>query len=314
MAIGSGLAAQFGFGLETTVGTAVTVDHFAEFSSENMQAAVQRIESSGLRAGRRTRHAWAEGTRQVGGTVNFELVNNDVGLLFQAALGTVTTTTSPGGPPYLHTFTPGDLPSLTVQLGKPDVAGTVQPYTYNGCFVESWELAANPGEMATMAMTFTGWDETTGTALESASYPSLVRFTYAHGSLSVGGSAVCVDDVVVRGNNGLNVYHQICSTSSGLPTIREAAMRDYSGAATADFSSLTQYQRFRDGAEAALSLVFTASTGAVLSITGNVRFDGESPVVSGPETLKQPIPFVFTSITSDASVLTVALTNTDSTP
>lgn len=313
MAVTSGLAAQFGYGLETTVGTAVTVDHFAEFTDESMGLEIQRIESAGLRI-RRTNHAWASGTRQATGTVNFELVNNDLGLLWRAAMGSVTTTTSPGGPPYLHTFTPGDLPSLTLQVGKPDVAGTVRPYSYNGCRVSSWELSANPNEFVRMSMSFVGWDETTGTSLESASYPSVIRFTYAHGSLSVGGSGVCVDNVSVTGDNRLDIQHKICATNPGLPTIREADRRVYGGTATADFESLTQYQRFVDGAEAALALTFTASTGAVLSITGNVRFDGETPKVTGPALLKQPFPFVFTSITSDATAISVALTNTDAAP
>lgn len=313
MAVTSGLAAQFGYGLETTVGTAVTVDHFAEFTDESMGVEIQRIESRGLRV-RRTNHAWAAGTRQATGSVNFELVNNDLGLLWRAAMGSVTTTTSPGGPPYLHTFTPGDLPSLALQVGKPDVAGTVQPFTYNGCRVSTWELSANPNEFVTMAMSFVGWDETTGTSLASVDYPSVIRFTYAHGSLSVGGSAVCVDDVSVAGDNQLDIQHKICATNVGLPTIREAGRRVYNGSATADFESLTQYQRFVNGAEAALALTFTASTGAILSITGNVRFDGETPKVTGPELLKQPFPFVFTSITSDATAITVSLTNTDSAP
>lgn len=313
MSVTSGLAAQFGYGLETTVGTAVTVDHFAEFTDETMGVEIQRIESAGLRI-RRTNHAWAPGTRQATGRVNFELVNNDLGLLWRAAMGSVTTTTSPGGPPYLHTFTPGDLPTLTVQVGKPDVSGTVQPFSYNGCRVASWELGANPNEFVKMGVDFVGWDETTGTTLASTSYPDLIRFTYAHGSLTVGGSAVCVDNVSVTGDNKLDIQHKICATNPGLPTIREADRRVYGGTATADFESLTQYQRFVNGTEAALSLVFTASTGAILSITGNVRFDGETPKVTGPALLKQPFPYVFTSITSDAAAITVALTNTDSAP
>ena len=51
-----------------------------------------------------------------------------------------------------------------------------------------------------------------------------------------------------------------------------------------------------------------------LTIAGNIRFTGETPVVSGPEILEQPLPFVFTSATSDAAAITATLVNTDSTP
>jgi hypothetical protein len=69
-----------------------------------------------------------------------------------------------------------------------------------------------------------------------------------------------------------------------------------------------------NGAEAALSLAFDAGTGAKLTIAGNVRFDGSTPNVSGPELLEQALPFKFVSVTSDAAAFTVTLENADATP
>lgn len=310
MAVGSGLAAQVGFIVETTAGTRQTPTSFVEFNQESLQLSIERIERRGLKAGRRLRHAWAVGTRQVGGQINFDLSAETVGTLFKAAIGSVATTASGSG--YLHTFTPGDLPSLSVQVGKPDVGGTVRPFDYVGCRVNSFELAANPNEFATMQLDLVGEDELLDGTTATATYSQSTFFTFANGKLEIAGSEVCVDSATVSGNNNLAVYHEICSSKAGKPTIREADYRDYGGTLAADFRDLTAYNRYVQGTEATLTLEFDAGTNAKLTVTGNVRFDGETPTVSGPEILKQALPFVFVSGTSDAATFTVTLDNTDS--
>jgi hypothetical protein len=77
---------------------------------------------------------------------------------------------------------------------------------------------------------------------------------------------------------------------------------------------MTAYNRFRNGTEAALSLVFEASTSQKLTITGNVRFDGQTPNVTGPTILEQVLPFKFVSATSDTAAFSVELINSDATP
>jgi hypothetical protein len=312
MAVGSGLAAQVGFVVETTAGTRAVPTSFVEFNSESLQLAIERIERRGLKAGRRLRHGWAVGTRQAAGQVAFDLSAETVGVLWRACLGAVTSTTSGSG--RLHTFTPGDLPSMTVQVGKPDVTGTVRAFDYVGCRVNSFELSASPNEFVTMSLDLVGEDELLNQSLASASYSQSKFFTYVNGKLEIAGSEVCVDNVSVTGSNGLAVYHQICSTAAGKPTIKEADFRDYGGTFTADFKNLTDYQRYVNGTEAALTLEFDAGTNAKLTITGNVRFDGETPTVGGPEIVKQTMPFVFVSGTSDAATFQVALLNTDTNP
>lgn len=311
MAIGSGVLAQFGWAIETTSGTRQTPVDFAEFNSESLALSINRIERMGLRAGRRVSYGWSAGTQQVEGSIEFDLSVNTVGSLWRACLGAVSTT---GSGTYTHTFTPGDLPSLTVQIGRPFTSGTVQPFDYVGCRVQSWELTGNPNEFARVSLDLVGEDEDTGQSLASASYGQGNFFTFAHGELNIASSEVCIDSVSVTGANNLDVYHKICSTNPGFPTIREAGMRDYGGTFTADFESLTAYNRFVNGTEAALSLTFEVSTTQKLTITGNVRFDGTTPNVPGAEVLKNTLPFKFTSSTSDAAAITVELINSDSTP
>src|SRR5882757_7032538 len=167
MAIPSGLAAQFMLAEESTYGTAVTPNRTYEFRDESLKLDAARIESSALRSGARVQRSdrWVAGKKSVGGDATFELANKSMGLLFKHALGGVATTQPDniGNPTvYDHTFTPGDFPtSLTAQVGRPDVSGTVRAFTYSGCRVTDWELACAVNEIATLKTTYLGQNEDT---------------------------------------------------------------------------------------------------------------------------------------------------------
>lgn len=141
----SGLSAQVGWSAEDTWGVPKTVTTFQRLVSESMTREDERIESAGIIAGRRvlTSDEWVAGKRKVGGSLGFELTTKDLAVLWQHAMGDASS-------PY----TPGDLTGLglTFQIGKPDVSGTVQPFTYAGCKIAKWELAGKVGEIATFGV------------------------------------------------------------------------------------------------------------------------------------------------------------------
>lgn len=156
----TGIAAQIGYALESSVGTVVTPTAFLPLVSETLVQDKQRLESSGILAGRRVlaSNQWNGGDVVVSGSVQHELYNRGLGKLFTAMFGAVTTT---GVGPYTHTFTPGDLTgdALTVQVGRPGVNGTVYPFTYAGMKVQSWEIACSAGEIATLGLDLVGMRE-----------------------------------------------------------------------------------------------------------------------------------------------------------
>lgn len=319
MAIGSGLSAQLGIAEENSAsfGTFITPDRFFELVNESLKLEVERIASQGIRTGRRTMHRWAAGVQRVTGDFTIELPAQEVGVILKHLFGSASTTTA--GSPYTHTFTPGALDdkSLTIQVGRPSIDGTVRPFSYLGCKFVSWELSLNVNEYAQLRCSVYGTDEDTSESLASASYDSAYNpFVYTKGSLTIAGSSVDVKEVSLSGENGLATdRHFIRSTNPAQPKeALEAEMREYSGSLTADFEDLTAYNRFVNGTEAALVLTLDAGSSAKLIVTTNVRFDGETPNVGGKELLEQSLPFVVTSGTSDAAAITAALTNTDSTP
>jgi hypothetical protein len=312
MALTSGLAGQFGVEVEGTSGTYETPTHFLEFINEAIKLNITQVASNGIRAGRRTRHAMVPSTRVVEGPSSHELTAETVGEVFRLMFGAVNTS---GSNPYTHVFTPGDLPSGTVQVGTPGTGGTVHPRSYLGMRVASWTLTVSPSNtFAMLEIQWIGRDETTSETLASASYATFTRFTFAHATFSIAGSEVCVDEVTISGNNNLNTTHKVCSADAGKPSIREAGWRDYTLTAVADFADLTQYNRYKNATEVAFELELNAGSSAILTIAGNVHFIGETPNVSGPEVLKQPIPATFVHGTSDASAITATLVNADSAP
>jgi hypothetical protein len=90
----SGLDAQLGFAEETAFGTIVAPTRFAEFNSEGITASYARVESNGLRPGRRYRSdsrftTYIEGAS---GDIELEVGSKGFGLLLKHMLGSITTT------------------------------------------------------------------------------------------------------------------------------------------------------------------------------------------------------------------------------
>jgi hypothetical protein len=310
MATPSGLAGQFGFISETTTGTPLVVDTFLPFNSESIKSEIERIDSEGIRAGRLITASWKPGSVTVAGTVEMELWNTDIATLFRHMFGAVATATN--GQQWDYTYTPADLTgeSLTIQVGKPDIGGTVRPFTYAGCKVGGWTMSAEVGSLVMLSLDIVGMTETNGTALETASYDTdLEPFVFTEASLSIAGATNnTVMSFELTQDTGLTERFRLGSATS-LEYLQNA-FREFTGTATADFQDLTQYNRFLDGDEAALVLNFDNGS-ETLVITANVRFDGETPEVSGPELLEQPIPFKAVSATNDASAITAVLTNAE---
>ncbi len=316
MPLASGLAGQIGLVAEGTYGTFVAPSRWYEFVSEGLRLERERIESKGIRAGRRVLHRWAAGVQRVTGPIVMELAPQNFGILFSHMFGGLVTA---GSNPYTHTATPGDLAgkSLSIQVGRPDIGGVVRPFSYLGCKIATWEISAAVNEYAMLNLDVYGAHEDTAQTLGTAAYPAtLTPFTFIHGAVTVAGSPFDVKEATLSGDNGLAIdRHFIRATTPERPKEPlEETRREYTGTLTADFTDLTAYNRFVNGTEAALVLTFNAGASATLAITMNVRYDGETPVIEGDELLEQSLPFKAISATSDAAAITAVVTNGDVAP
>lgn len=323
MAIPSGMSAQLMTSEEVTYGTPVTPDRGFEFRDESLKFTVERIESTAIRSGARVLRSdrWAAGKKSVGGDITMDLINKSQGRWFKHAFGGLSTSQpdAVGAPTvYLHTFTPGDIPvGQTIQVGRTDTSGTTRPFTYHGCKVASWEIACAVGDIASFKVSIVGEDEDNATSLAAISYPaSLTPLTFVNGTLTVGGSPQDVKSVTVQGSNALAEDRYFLGSQLRKQPL-EAGLREYSGTCEAEFESLTAYNRYINGTEAALVLLYQGATisGAFkyeVKITANVRFDGETPVVGGMDIV--PISLPYKVVDNSTTSIKLEYQTTDTTP
>lgn len=317
MAGASGLSGQLMIVDEVTYGTFVAPTRGFEFTGEGPVAYEREmIESMGIRAGRRVQSRFAQGVQRVAGDITMELAPQGFGLWLKHIFGGVATT---GAGPYVHTFTPGDLTgkSLTVQVGRPDVSGTVRAFSYLGCKVTQAEIGAQVNEYATLNVSLYGAHEDTGQTLAVAAYPAtLTPFVFTQGVLSVAGTNTDVRNFTLHFDNALIIdRHFIRSTTPERPKEPlEGGFRQITGSFEADFESLTAYNRYVNATQAAMVLTFTSGANTLV-ITMNTRFDGSTPGINSlDQIVAQTMDYKAISTTSDAAAITAVLTNSDSTP
>lgn len=342
MATPSGISAQFGLVDEVTYGTGVVVTRFHEINNESIKLDRKQIESKSLRSGGRVLRSDRQAINKKGaaGSVEMEWQSNGMGLLQKHMTGSAAITTPAGGTlsrKIRSTLTDPTGLFFTSQVGRPDIAGTVQPFTYLGCKVSGWEMSCDVDGVLMVKVDIDAKDETTATGLASASYPATSELFYFTGAqASLGGTysfPASVDTVTAPTLVDVKKFSLKCDNklktdryflrSSGLK--KEPLPNDYydvTGSIDVEFSTLTDYARFTSGTPCVFRIAFVGSLieaaifRQVEIILTNVRFDGETPNVSGPDVLDHTLsfqmlqdaanptfpPLVINSLTTDTTV------------
>ena len=344
MSIASGLGATFGVAAETTVGTFTSTSmRWPPFLKESLKKKPHIIQSAALHGSGLyelgARRAYT--TRTVDGTVDLEITDRQLGIFFQQMLGSSATATQIGATTaYQQVHTPGDTvgKSMSMQVGRPQTNGTVQPFSYNGVKVTDWEISVKTNQIATFNLTLDAWDEATGTAYVAPSYltppANVLKFSDASlilggtvtttsgvASLSGGSTAAAAEDVTIKGTNALKVDRFFLG-SAGIKAEQLAnQFRKITGSATFEFQNLTDvYNAFAAQTPTALQLTFTGSqigtsghNASLQILIPTVFFDEGPPVVEGPDVLKQAVTFTglddgtdpviqFTYVSADTTV------------
>jgi hypothetical protein len=148
MGVKVGVNSQFGVKNEVSWGTPITVDRFFEIRTAQMELQREIIESQGLRSNRRnlarsdTYSAYDKGAS---GPVELEWMNKGMAWWLLHMMGAITTnanTPVAGAHQHIGSIgtTTGD--SFSIQVVKDDA-----PFSYAGCKLASWELAAAVDEL-----------------------------------------------------------------------------------------------------------------------------------------------------------------------
>lgn len=328
MALGSGLSAQIGYVQESSYGASGVPTRFLPFVSESLKYTIGRDEAGDLGETTTTARSdrWLPGKQEVGGSVTHIVYDKGFGLLFKNMLGASASGAPLGvsSPPRTHTSTLATLfgSSLGVQVGRPDVAATVHPFTYRGCKVTEWELSNARDGFLQLALTLAGQTEVTSQALASASYAaSTTPLSWTGASLTRAGSAFIgrVTDISIKGTTGHKADRfGLATTALMLEPIQEE-VAPIEGEVTCEFNSLTDYARFVAGTQVAIVAnwqgpLITGTTYAGVQITLAVcRFDGETPNVDGPGRLSIKLPFAALN-NGSAAPISLVYTTTDTTP
>lgn len=313
MAIRSGLAAQIGIGVESTVGTAATPTRFYEFNDESIAQTIERIESEGLRTGNRVLRSdrFASGQKAIEGSFSMDMTAGNTAILFKHALGAVATAGS-----YVHTCTMSD-PfglGLTLEVGRPGNDGTVRAFTYAGCKINTLDLSVSVGELLSAEFGIIGTTAETIGSVTSASYGTgLELLHFAGAAITVAGTAYPCKDFSLSVNNGLTGDRYVLGSQIAQQPIA-SSLAEVTGSLTAEFVDATAYNRVVNATTAAIVATFTDSASKSITVTVPVaRFDGDTPTVGGPDILDQTLNFKGLFNGTDSPV-TIAVANGDSAP
>jgi hypothetical protein len=318
------IAHQLGLGAQVDWATPITPDRFLEFTTESLQRRQNVAVSNGIRSGRRYGGQGRRITRHdAGGSVTTEVATTGFGVLFEHLLGAVATT-NPGTLAFQHVFTPGSLldKGLTLQKGVDEGDGDVQAFTYPGSKVISADFSVEQDGLLMATWEFDAREEETATALAAASYTDPIVFTYSEGTLSIDGTP----KANVRSVGSLRIVNNLLTERFflGNQGIKEEQKNvpfdELGGTLDVEFQGIADfYSLFAADTSAELDLVFVgpqieASHDATLSINiADVRFEGETPQVTGPELVYSNIPFVGLDPESGDAV-TITYKTTDATP
>lgn len=295
-----------GVSAESTYKTYVAPARHIEFLDETLNWNKQVKQGQGLRVGGRVDRA----ARRVvpaadgGGDITLECASKGLGLLWQAALGTGTATLVAVST-YQHLFTLGDTPpSLTVQVGIPEVGGTVDAYSWLGCMVDSWELDIPNNDIASLKLTLDAGDLSTAQTYVAPVYPAapVNLFHFGNASFTTGtftaptstalaasvSALVDVRALTVQVNNNVrdDRYNGGGGGRKSKPTVGKRAI---TGTITFEYDSST-YRDLILNDNTLVGLVATL-TGGALS-TGNetlqvalpaIKLDGDLPKPNGPD-------------------------------
>jgi hypothetical protein len=205
-------------------------------------------------------------------------------------------------------------------------AGTALPFTFHGGKVLGWEFGISVDGFALFSVDMDFEDVDTTTALAAASYGVVKNFNFRQGTLSIGDTNSSLTTLAgvsaanIQGQNAL-ANERFFLGSSGLKNEPlENGFRTISGDLTMEFRNSTDvYTAFESDAEKHLRLVFEgdAIDGTYTELLQidlyDVRFEGETPKITGPE----PAPFSadFTAWEQDnGNSISVLYRTADATP
>lgn len=298
-----GLGAQFGYATETTYGTYKAVNRFAEFlAGETFQRQQNYLRPQGLAAGVQVvRGARTVATsRMAAGGVSFEVPDSMFSGILNLLHGETVAFTEekPKAWKSVHKIgtTDPSKKSATLQFGKPNIEGVVEPYSYLGSIITSAEFSIGLDGYLTCAVTFDSRDETTAEALVAyAPTAGIAGFAWTNAKVLVNS----VEQKFIKGfklkldKPADTARFYLGNTLKSQPLTNAYAA--YSLELNVDYQAQTLYKFFEKGEATKVEITCTGRTVEAIPLEFKVlceeaRFNGDSPNVANQGALQQNIP------------------------
>jgi hypothetical protein len=329
--------ASIGLATETTYGTIVTPNHWVEFVSETIDWNPTFTPAVGMRIGRVVQAADRRvlTKEESGGDIETSLWYKSLGILFNSALGTATSTLISGSG-YQQLFTPTTsdyLPSYTIQKGIPPLGGgSLTPQTYAGMVCSGFEITAGNAGIPTVKFTYGGKSMDTSTGLTAASYVATNQpWSFVQGQIVAGGTLTVptttalatmasptltadIRDFSFTWSNELDT-NGFNFGSSGQRTRKPAlGERKGTGSITVEYDGTLWRDAFRNQTDLSLLLTYTGTTAISSGVfptfqlaIPDIRLNGEMPKPNAGDVITQTIPFDVLDNRSAASPVYVAI-------
>jgi len=222
---------------------------------------------------------------------------------------------------YRSTFTTDDTGptgSYTVQVSRVDSGGTLRPYTYEGCVATGFNISQDLGSNLSFTLNFDAENEQTSTGEATPSYPSSADpFNYTQAVIAIDGSAAAnFTSFSLDGDLGMDTSRRFLAGSATKAQPKRSSVPSYTGTITAEFASLTDYNKFVNGTEFSINASWNGAEIAspynyecVVSIPV-CKFTGSTPVASLDSLTTVDLPFTVLDNGSSAAV-TMTYTSTD---
>lgn len=311
MAVRSGLGAQLGVATEETYGTYKAPTRFFPFENESLALTKNYVKSAGLRAGRLSQAAnlHRATTRTAGGDFGLDFVDQGMGILLNQLHGETITPTKIEEKSkllykQLHKIGLSDpySKSMTVQVGRPGVDGTVRAFSYLGCKITECKIAVDAGGTASLSISIDGQDEVLTETLATPSYDSdTLPFTFQQMVAKIGGSEVAnVRSMSITISVASNTERYTLGQSGKKLTPIVNDLVAVTADATLEFSGLADHERYTKEQSKELQLIGTgAEPGSeakgdnfVASFVAKAAKQvSSSPTVQGPDVLTQDVTF-----------------------
>ena len=321
----SALSNQLGIKAESTYGTRVVPNRFLEYTAEAVNKVMPRILSAGHRPGDeavRYDH-WINGSSYATGTIEFEVANKGMGILWDLALG--STSSVPDGAGFHYTTKLGDQvgKAATIQFGRGDTGGpTVDPFDYTGCKVLGLAFTQQLDQYLKMTATIDAQKEDTTQALATATAPAVTElFHWDQLVVTFNGvSPTRCTQVDFHVNTPMKVDRFFAGQPLKSEPIRNGK-RDVAGTLVCEFESFTNYNlavnALPTGSSVPIILTWTGATTYdtakffKLVVTFNqCRVDPDTPNSNNEDVIVLNIPFV--ALQGASEVVTIEYYTSDS--